>query len=189
MFKLQVYAKDVQKGNTRSSTNHHLAINDHCSIRSFQYQGAIERNKLPLQIYVIRSLQSEAILDHIEDYIVKNGDTFWIYTFYQWCWSYLMFYHIAYGFIINGFLSLCFVWFCVNFVILFVCGRGVLRELVEMHSRGVMVWRLCAYLADRGVFKVNEWYEFGHLVSVILGNCILTFSNNRDFAIFMFERK
>ena len=72
------YAKDVHNVNTRSSTNHQLAINDHCSIRSFQYQGAIEWNKLPLQIRVISSLQSfkEAVLDHIKDYIVKNGDTF-----------------------------------------------------------------------------------------------------------------
>ena len=72
------YAKDVHNVNTRSSTNHQLAINDHCSIRSFQYQGAIEWNKLPLQIRVIGSLQSikEAVLDHIKDYIVKNGDTF-----------------------------------------------------------------------------------------------------------------
>ena len=52
------YAKDVHNVNTRSSTNHQLAINDHCSIRSFQYQGAIEWNKLPLQIRVISSLQS-----------------------------------------------------------------------------------------------------------------------------------
>ena len=72
------YAKDVHNVNTRSSTNHQLAINDHCSIRSFQYQGAIEWNKLPLQIRVISSLQSfkEAVLDNIKDYIVKNGDTF-----------------------------------------------------------------------------------------------------------------
>ena len=73
------YAKDMHNVNTRSTTNHQLAINDHhCSIRSFQYQGAIEWNKLPLQIRVNSSLQSfkEAVLDHIKDYIVKNGDTF-----------------------------------------------------------------------------------------------------------------
>ena len=72
------YAKDVHNVNARWSTNHQLAINDHCSIRSVQYQGAIEWNKLPLQIRVISSLLSfkEAVLDHIKDYIVKNGDTF-----------------------------------------------------------------------------------------------------------------
>ena len=32
----------------------------------------------------------------------------------------------------------------------------MLREQVEMHSRGVVVLRLCAYLVDRGVFEVNE---------------------------------
>ena len=62
------YAKDVHNVNTKSSTNHQLAINGHCSIRSFQYQGAIEWNKLPLQIRVISSLQpfKEAVLDHIK---------------------------------------------------------------------------------------------------------------------------
>ena len=63
------YAKDVHNVNTRLSTNHQLAIKDQCSIRSFQYQGAIEWNKLPLQICVIRSLQSfkDAVLDHIKN--------------------------------------------------------------------------------------------------------------------------
>ena len=52
--------------------------NFHSRKFSFQYQGAIEWNKLPLQIRVISSLQSfkEVVLDHIKDYIVKNGDTF-----------------------------------------------------------------------------------------------------------------
>ena len=57
----------------------------------------------------------------------------------------------------------------------FVCMVGVLSEWVEMHNRDVMVLRLCAYLVDRGVFEVNELYEYGRLVSVVLGNFILTF--------------
>ena len=72
------YAKDVHHVNTRSSANYHLAINNHCNIRTFQYQGAIEWNKLPLQIRAINSLQSfkEIVLNHIKNYIVNSGDTF-----------------------------------------------------------------------------------------------------------------
>ena len=54
---------------------------------------------------------------------------------------------------------------------------GVLSERVEMHKRDVMVWRLCAYSVDRGVFEVNELYEYSRLVSVVLGNFILIFLN------------
>ena len=54
---------------------------------------------------------------------------------------------------------------------------GMLSERVEMHKRDVMVRRLCAFLVDRGVFELNELYECGRLVSVVLGNVILIFSN------------
>ena len=69
------------------------------------------------------------------------------------------------------------IWFCVNYVFLCVYGGGVLSERVEMHKRDVMVWRVCAYLVDRGVFEVKELYEYGRLESLVLGNFILIFSN------------
>ncbi len=72
------YAKDVHQVNTRSSANYQLAIHDKCNMRSFQYQGAIEWNKLPLQIRAINRLQSfkDNVLNHVRDYIVENGDVF-----------------------------------------------------------------------------------------------------------------
>jgi len=72
------YTKDTHLVNTRSSANYQLAINNHCNIRSFQYQGAIDWNKLPLKIRAINSLQlfKKVVLDHIKDYIVKNDGTF-----------------------------------------------------------------------------------------------------------------
>ena len=37
--------------------------------------------------------------------------------------------------------------------------------------------KVVCILVDRGVFEVNELYEYGLLVSVVLGNFILIFSN------------
>jgi len=49
------FVNDTHHVNTRSSADKHLAING-CHLWSFQYQGAMEWNKLPLNIRAINSL-------------------------------------------------------------------------------------------------------------------------------------
>ena len=63
------YTKDIHQVNTRSSADHQLAVCKSSNPRSFQYQGAIEWNKLPLQIRATNNLKSfkEAILCQIND--------------------------------------------------------------------------------------------------------------------------